>query len=220
MGEEDLLVVHVRLHAPQPFSDVRPAPGVHEGDAPVVHVASCELDAVPASGQREVVREGLVVGEEVLLDHLGLMPEADDELVVPEVCVVLHDVPQDRAAPDRHHRLRHALGRLPHPEPEPPAEEHDLHADTRRPCTGTRAARWCVVVIGRSSPSESGFVARSSAALWSQCTSRSVADNSGPKRDVGVCSTAIFHCGRGGVTTTRPARRGATSTEARDAQTR
>ena len=48
---------------------------------------------------------------------------------VPEVRVVLHDVPQDRLLPDRDHRLRDALGGFAHPQPEPAAEQHDLHQD-------------------------------------------------------------------------------------------
>jgi hypothetical protein len=50
----------------------------------------------------------VVVGE-VLLDHVTLEAEADDELVHAEGRVDLHDVPQDRLASDLHHRLGSAV---------------------------------------------------------------------------------------------------------------
>ena len=63
---------------------------------------------MPALREDEVVGECLVVVEEVLLDHVALVAEADDEVVVPEVRVVLHDVEQDRPVGDGHHRLGNA----------------------------------------------------------------------------------------------------------------
>jgi hypothetical protein len=62
-----------------------------------------------ALAEDEVVAQRLLVLEEVLLDVVGLVPEAQDEVLVPVVGVVLHQVPHDRAVPDRDHRLGDVL---------------------------------------------------------------------------------------------------------------
>ena len=82
----------------QPLADVGVQPGVDERDRPVVDVARQQLDLPPPSREHEVVRHGLVVvrGSSSLITS-ALVAEAEDEVLVPEVGVVLHDVPQDRA---------------------------------------------------------------------------------------------------------------------------
>ena len=86
-----------------------------------------QLDRSAAVGQDEVVRQRLVVPQEVVLDDIGLVAEAEHEVLVPEVRVVPHDVPQDRPVADRHHRLGQRLGVFPQAEPLAAAEQHDLH---------------------------------------------------------------------------------------------
>jgi hypothetical protein len=68
--------------------------------ASVVHhrTAGCQVE-------RDVVVQRVEV-EEILLDHLALVAERDDELVDPVAPVDVHDVPQDRLAADLDHRLR------------------------------------------------------------------------------------------------------------------
>ncbi len=80
-----------------------------------------------AAIEHEVVEQRAVVRQEVLLDDLALVAEAEDELVVAPHRVVAHDVPEDRLAADLDHRLRDALGLLAHAHAEPAAEDHDLH---------------------------------------------------------------------------------------------
>src|SRR2546423_1265652 len=46
---------------------------------------------------------------------------------MPEVRVVLHDMPQDRAVTDRHHRLRDGVVVLPQAHPQATAEQDHLH---------------------------------------------------------------------------------------------
>ena len=101
---------------------------VDERDAPVGDVA-CQRARRPRAAVREheVVGERLVVVEEVLLDALALVAEAEDEVVVAPRRVVLHDVPEDRPVADRDHRLRDPLRLLAHPHAETAAEDDDLH---------------------------------------------------------------------------------------------
>ena len=55
---------------------------IDERDRPIVDVALQELDAPAAVGEDEVVRECFVVVQEVVLDRLGLVAQAHDEVVV------------------------------------------------------------------------------------------------------------------------------------------
>src|SRR6185312_10219457 len=80
--------------------------------------------------EHEVVRHGLVVVEEVLLDDVPAVAKAEHEVAVAEVRVVAHHVPEHRSRADRRHRLGHAPGELAHPEALTAAEQHDLHQKT------------------------------------------------------------------------------------------
>ena len=73
------------------------------------------LFSLAVAVEHEVVGEGLVVVEEVLLDDVGLVAEAQHEVLVAVVGVVLHDMPQNRAVPDRDHGLRDPLGMIAEP---------------------------------------------------------------------------------------------------------
>jgi hypothetical protein len=96
--------------------------------------------------EHEVVGNGLVVGEEIALDEMSLMAEAENEVPVAEVCVVLHHVPQDGAAPDGNERLRKGLASFPHPQAKTSAEENDLHKITSiRHITNTSRLRFPTV---------------------------------------------------------------------------
>src|SRR5262249_7796429 len=76
------------------------------------------------------------VREEVLLHDLALVPEAQDEVVDSPFGVVAHDVPEDRPASDRDHRLGRPLRRLAHADTEPAPEDDDFHASAARAVTG------------------------------------------------------------------------------------
>ena len=54
----------------------------------------------PPSLMHEIVGDRLVVVEEVLLDAVRPVAQAQDEVLVPEVRVVAHDVPEDRPVAD------------------------------------------------------------------------------------------------------------------------
>src|SRR6266487_19887 len=127
-GEEDLLAFEVLARRPQPLADVGLQSGVGEGDPPVVDVAGEQLDLAAAVAQHEVVGDGLVVVQEVLLDHVGLVAEAQDEVPVPVVRVVLHDVPQDRPVADRDHRLGDRVGVLAQPQAQTATEKDGFHS--------------------------------------------------------------------------------------------
>ena len=153
VGRQELVVVvEVPLDGLQPLADRRLHPRVDERDPPAPDVALEQLDpgVGPVPLEHEVVEERLVVVEEVLPDHVALVAEAENELVVPPGRVVAHDVPEDRAVADPDHRLRDALGLLAHAHAEPATEEDDLHRVGPR--SGRRAGLEVVAVgIGTTS---------------------------------------------------------------------
>ena len=136
VGEEHLVILDVPLHRDEALPDVGAQAGVDEGDLPVLDVAVLEPHLAAALGHGEVVRDPFLVVEEELLHHVGLVAEAEDELLVPEVRVVLHEVPEDRAVPDLDHRLRDLSRVLAQPGAEASAEQDHLHGSP----PGTRNA--------------------------------------------------------------------------------
>ena len=94
VGQEVLVVGEERPHRGEALLDAAAEARVDERDAPVRGITLEQLDRVAAVREDKVVRQGLVMGEEVFLDHLALVSEAQDEFRVSEVGVVLHHVPQ------------------------------------------------------------------------------------------------------------------------------
>src|SRR3989475_1836233 len=125
--EELTFAGEVRLDGAEALPDARVDPRIDERDTPIADVALQELEPPTALAQYEVVRNALVVIAEVGLDGVGAVAEAEDEVLVPKVSVVLHHVPEDRAIADRHHRLRNVLVVCPQPHPQTTAEQNDLH---------------------------------------------------------------------------------------------
>jgi hypothetical protein len=82
--------------------------GIHESDLPVMYVTADEPKPLPARGQDEVVGHAFVVVEEVVFDDVRTITETKNELLVTEMRVVLHHVPQNRPVSD----VRHGLGKL------------------------------------------------------------------------------------------------------------
>src|SRR5262249_58917126 len=126
-GEEVVGAGEVGGGGEQALGDGRLRTGVDERDAPAGDIATAELDVAPAVRKDEVVGERLVVVEEVVLDDLAPVAEAENEVVVSPRRVPLHDVPEDRPAADADHPLRDPLGLLAHADAESATEDHDLH---------------------------------------------------------------------------------------------
>ena len=75
VGHEDRVIADVVLHSLQPLSDRGVDAGVDEGDPPVIDVRIEQLEVSPTVGQHEVIGDGLVVVEEVILHHFALVSQ-------------------------------------------------------------------------------------------------------------------------------------------------
>src|SRR5262249_13204403 len=71
VGEEHGLTANVLAYLQQALADVRVQPRVDECDAPVMGVRSMQVDPATAFREGEVVRDALVVIEEIVLDEIA-----------------------------------------------------------------------------------------------------------------------------------------------------
>ena len=76
--------------------------------------------------------------EEVVLDGIRLVTEAQHEIAMSVAAVAVHYVPKDRLVADRNHRLRDRFRIFAHACAEATAEQDDLHGAS------------CSLMVGRS----------------------------------------------------------------------
>lgn len=118
-------IIQVFFHRLQPHADVGGEPGVREGDLPVVNIGLEQLRL--AVFQHKVVGQRFVVIQEVVLDDMGVMAQAQNEFLVAMMGVVLHQVPQNGAMADRHHGLGNVVGIFPQPHAETTTKQYHFH---------------------------------------------------------------------------------------------
>ncbi len=128
VGKEHLLALQMRANTHQSLADVRVQPRIDERDAPILDVFSKELDRATAVRVDEIVEDALVVFEKEVLDRRPAVAQAQDEVLVAEVGVVLHQVPQDGPGADLDERLRDHVRVLAKPHAETAAEKNDFHS--------------------------------------------------------------------------------------------
>src|SRR5205814_9009640 len=79
-----------------------------------------------------IVGDGVSVIHQVLLDVVSTVPEAENEVLVPEMRVVTHHVPDNWTIPDGDHRLGDVLGEIAQTHAETATEKHYLHRNPPR----------------------------------------------------------------------------------------
>src|SRR6266436_7926093 len=65
--------------------------------------------------------------EEVLLNGIGAVAQAQNEVLVAEMRVILHDVPQNRPVANGNHGLGDIISILPQAHSESAAKDNDFH---------------------------------------------------------------------------------------------
>ena len=127
VGEENLLVLHEMPDRHQSLTDIAPDSGVDQRNAPIRRRFAQDFDLLAETRNDAVAVCRLLVVQEVVLDDVRLVAEAQNEILMPVLAVVLHDVPQDRLMADRDHRLRNALRIFADARTEPATEQDNLH---------------------------------------------------------------------------------------------
>ena len=126
--EEHLLPREVLFHLKQPLPDVGLKACLHKRDLPALNIAPHEQpEVLPPVCHRKIIGDVLVIVEKEVFDLLGLVSQAQNELRVPEVGVIFHNVPEDRLGSDRNQRLRQVVGIVPQAGAKSSAEENDFH---------------------------------------------------------------------------------------------
>ena len=132
VGHHEGLIADVFPDPPNTRAGHRMEAGIHDRNPPrlrmlIVNDGAAALRKVKCDIRR--VEE--VVGKP-LLDHVLLITCTDDELIETIVAVFLHDVPENRHAPDLDHRLRAQLGLLRNARPPSPGEQYHFHRMSSR----------------------------------------------------------------------------------------
>jgi len=109
IGKEHFFALEVRLHGFQALADVGVDTGLDKCNRPVIDVTIQEVDFLAALGPDKIVGNGLVVVEKIILNRVAAIPEAENEVLVAKVRVILHQVPNDRAGTDLHHGFRNII---------------------------------------------------------------------------------------------------------------
>src|SRR5690606_18752036 len=117
---EHLFVLDVIAHGPEAAADIAPHAGIDHRHAPIFFTWAEHLD-LGTLDDAIAVGLGLIVKEEVL-NRVGFVAEAEHEILVPVLAVVIHDVPKDRLVADRDHRFWHAFRILADARPQTAAE--------------------------------------------------------------------------------------------------
>ena len=84
----------------------------------------------------EIVGDRLVVVQEIVFNYVALVAKTEDEVLVPEMGIVFHQVPEDRPRPDLHHGFGDIIDISSEPHAGSAAKEHDFHPLS--PQTGIR----------------------------------------------------------------------------------
>jgi hypothetical protein len=125
--KKDLISFKISLDALQPLTDVGIYAGIRESDFPVLDIAFLELDALAAIGEDEVIRNALVIIQEVVFDDVRLVSKAQDELFVAKMCVVLHDMPEDWPVSNIDHGFGNIFSLLSDPHAQATTKQYDFH---------------------------------------------------------------------------------------------
>jgi hypothetical protein len=78
---------------------------VHEGYPPIVDIAIEQIDLLATTRKNKIVGSALVVIEKVIFDDFGSISQAQNEVFMPKVSVIFHNMPENRPVTDLHHRL-------------------------------------------------------------------------------------------------------------------
>jgi len=87
-----------------------------------------QLDPPSAVRHSEVVREGLVIVQEILANEVAPITEAEDKFLMAEMSVIAHQVPDNGPDADVHQGLRNGVRVLTQPRPKTATEQYYFHS--------------------------------------------------------------------------------------------
>jgi hypothetical protein len=130
IGKKHLLALDISAHSKQALANIAPDSGVDHADAPLLLGIANRLD-LGAETRDDAVSVGVrPIVEEELFDCVCLITEAQDEVLVSILAIIVHQMPENRLVTDGDHRLWDRFGVVAYPGAETSAEENGFHAVT------------------------------------------------------------------------------------------
>src|SRR5215471_517804 len=127
VGQKFGLTIQIFFNRLQTLADIGIRASVHEGDGPVFDVPVEDPDVAAAVQKDKVVGNEFAVIDEIILDSVRAIAQAQDEILVTKMSVVLHHVPQDRPVTDMNDGLGGALARFLDSHADTATEKDDFH---------------------------------------------------------------------------------------------
>ncbi len=93
VGEEHLFPVQIFFYCFQPLPYVGSESGVCKCNSPIADIRIQQVETFPPLGKHKIIRYALFVVQEVFLDDIGGMTEAQYKILMSEMGIVLHHMP-------------------------------------------------------------------------------------------------------------------------------
>src|SRR5208282_4498205 len=128
VGQHEEIFTNILLNPLHPSASHRVLSGIDESDLKVLFAMDVLiLDlGVPAEAEGEIVVHRLIV-QEIFLDHVAAVSEAEHKIDETIMRIQLHNVPQDRTTADFYHGLGPILSFLAQTGTEPSAQHYYFH---------------------------------------------------------------------------------------------
>ena len=108
--QENLFIFHKPLNGKKTLSDISPNSGIDKRNPPIGRSFANNLNFGTEVRNYAVTALRNFVVHEIVLNNIGLVAKAKNELIVFILTVILHDMPQNRMMADWHHRLWYVFG--------------------------------------------------------------------------------------------------------------
>lgn len=101
--------------------------GVNERNTPLGRPFAKELNLGAVFGNHTIAAFRNLVIQEIVLDNVRFVPEAQDKIVMAILAIILHDVPQNWMVSDRNYWLRNVLRIVTNSRTQSAAKKNNLH---------------------------------------------------------------------------------------------
>ncbi len=103
--QEFFFFLQVLFNGFEALADIRIYPGIRESNPPIMDIAIQQIHLFATARKNKIVGSALVVSEKVIFHSFRPMSQTENEVLVAEVGVVLHHMPEDRPIANEDHRF-------------------------------------------------------------------------------------------------------------------
>src|ERR1700746_1720252 len=99
-GQKNFFFLDEVFDRQEPLSNISPHAGVNEGNAPVRRLLANNLNFGAKIRDDTIAAIRRLIVQEIVLDDVCLVSEAKNEIPMPMLAVILHEMPQNRLVTD------------------------------------------------------------------------------------------------------------------------